>query len=99
MFLTHKQMARTFNRIMDPIEAHINEASYWDAGFDGGEFSSSAWDEVSRKEYDRVLQLCADKFGVTVDQLQEYVDTYYHESYRRWWEAVIDDDPRAFNSY
>jgi uncharacterized membrane protein len=89
---TANQAARAYLRILRPISEAMDMAAIADAGFDGGEWSDAASDRMFEDEECRVLDLVANRFGITQSDL---VNAIYESSARNdeeWSRHVLHPD-------
>lgn len=71
MNVTRKQAVRIFNRVWAPIQRAHDNGRQADAGFDSGEFSGPAHDEMEAIELTECCDRVAAQLGMTSDELWE----------------------------
>lgn len=77
--MTKQQAVRAFRKWTEKVEADRSLARSIDAGFDGGEFSGPAHDQMQSDDDTRILQ----QLGITMDDVYgSYADQHAH--FMRW---------------
>lgn len=71
------QAIRTLNRIWGPKSQDHAEAAYYDAKYDGGEFSGPANDHAEEAAFYKVLSMVAKRYQMTPEELEN--DLYVQE--------------------
>lgn len=88
--IRNMQAVRAFNRIWGPISDRLEGVAEADAGFDGGEFSGKFHGELLEREFWRVMDLVAARFGLTGAQLYAAIEVASQENLYRTLEARHD---------
>lgn len=78
---TMARAVRAFAKVWVPIGERLDMAAHLDAQFDGGEWSGPANARHEQLEHLRVLTLVAEKFKISVENLEgALMDAAYHEA-------------------
>lgn len=78
--IKHMPAVRAFNRIIAPKFNSLEEAEQYDAHWDGGEWSGPAWANIYEDVWKDTLKLVAERFDITVAELDDSVhaDSWLH---------------------
>lgn len=72
---------RAFRKLMQPVAASHDEAAFYDAKFDGGEFSGPAHDRMYQAAHNRVMAKVAERFGIEPAAFESmcFIDLHHEE--------------------
>ena len=98
MITKHTKLAiRAFHKLWMQHSPDLAYAREMDAGFDGGEFSGPAHDNLEEEEYQRIVSIVAERFLIDPLYLNDKIDEAEYIEFEYFLESMRNSPEGCLN--